>query len=755
MKTIKRRSGGPLTTLACGALLMALYLLQPAAARAQWTTPDGNGNINNTNTGNVGVGTNTPNYKFDITNLLDRSQVRFGMGGGDSGGFLYSGGPSHAAFSAGASFNGGWIAKSLSGSIIEHNLGQLTFYTNNGISTGNPFTPSARMVITSGGNVGIGTTTPAERLTAVLDDGVNNGISQIFSIGHMTSAAPAAGMGAGFSFRAKRSDGVLAQIGYIGGVWEDPTNGAEDGALVFAPVLNSSGFGTERMRINSVGNVGIGTATPDTFARLHLFGNGGFGQDIQTTTNDWTRLRFIAPSRTWGFFLDGQTSGLLPQGSFGLYDYTANAFRMVWGTTGNVGIGVPSPGHKLDVSGAVNASTGLCINGDCKSSWSQVGGSQWTGSSALNFSGNVGVGLTAAPARRLEVLGGNIFHQWSTGAGSEYGFFTAINNNHFTSNLYFDGQWKMIATGKGSLVNVAPASGFAVSVVADNTTRAANALFSGTQLFSVTMAGHVGVNTANPVFDTNTTKFMTVEGGSGAFGSLGVAGGVSTNATVGQVAFVNSNLGSADKRVATIVGSTDTASNSGNLDFYTASAGVFTTPRMRITPTGNVGIGTTTPSKPLDVVGDINASGTITGGNIKAKYQDVAEWVDSSQELSAGTVVVLDSTKSNQVVAATQSYDSRVAGVISLQPGLALGEEGEGRVLVATTGRVKVKVDATNGPIQIGDLLVTSDREGFAMKSLPVDVGGVRIHRPGTLIGKALQPLAQGTGEILVLLSMQ
>ena len=170
---------------------------------------------------------------------------------------------------------------------------------------------------------------------------------------------------------------------------------------------------------------------------------------------------------------------------------------------------------------------------------------------------------------------------------------------------------------------------------------------------------------------------------------------------------------------------------------------------------GKVGIGTTTPGKTLDVAGDINASGKITGGTIEAKYQDVAEWVDSPQELSAGTVVVLDDGKSNQVSAATQSYDSRVAGVISLRPGFTLGEGGEGRVLVATTGRVKVKVDATNGPIRIGDLLVTSDRTGYAMKSMPINVGGARIHRPGTLIGKALEPLGRGTGEILVLLSLQ
>ena len=170
---------------------------------------------------------------------------------------------------------------------------------------------------------------------------------------------------------------------------------------------------------------------------------------------------------------------------------------------------------------------------------------------------------------------------------------------------------------------------------------------------------------------------------------------------------------------------------------------------------GNVGIGTSSPAKKLDVAGDINASGTITGGNIVAKYQDVAEWVPAARALPAGTVVTLDVTTTNQVVASSKAYDTRVAGVVSSQPGVVLGERGENKVLVATTGRVRIKVEATNGPIQIGDLLVTSDKEGVAMKSLAVDVGGIMIHRPGTIIGKALEPLEKGTGEILVLLSLQ
>ena len=40
---------------------------------------------------------------------------------------------------------------------------------------------------------------------------------------------------------------------------------------------------------------------------------------------------------------------------------------------------------------------------------------------------------------------------------------------------------------------------------------------------------------------------------------------------------------------------------------------------FRINETGNVGIGTNTPAGALDVVGDISASGNITGSTIEAQ----------------------------------------------------------------------------------------------------------------------------------------
>jgi len=169
-----------------------------------------------------------------------------------------------------------------------------------------------------------------------------------------------------------------------------------------------------------------------------------------------------------------------------------------------------------------------------------------------------------------------------------------------------------------------------------------------------------------------------------------------------------------------------------------------------VDPTGNVGIGTGGPMAKLDVNGNVNVT-----GNIAAKYQDVAEWVPSLQALEAGTVVVLDETEANHVIPSSHAYDTKVAGVVSAQPGLLLGEGGDGKVKVATTGRVKVKADARQRAIRTGDLLVTGPEPGTAVASEPIDVNGRRIHQPGTILGKALEPLAEGTGNILVLLTLQ
>jgi hypothetical protein len=258
------------------------------------------------------------------------------------------------------------------------------------------------------------------------------------------------------------------------------------------------------------------------------------------------------------------------------------------------------------------------------------------------------------------------------------------------------------------------------------------------------VGGNVGIGTTNPAARLHISGLATHD----LFASMGPnpSGGPSFNFGYGGNSF-GEGAGFFNVRP-----DSDAVAPNPSLRFLTANV-----QRMIITNTGAIAIGLPLPApgKILHVSGDAQFDGTVTGTNIRANYQDVAEWVPSAEDLSPGTVVVIDKRSGNTVKASTASYDTSVAGVVSSQPGIVLGEEGSSREQIATTGRVRVHVDASKGAIGIGDLLVTSDVPGTAMKSAPIDIGGFSIHRPGTIIGKALEPLDHGVGEILVLLSLQ
>lgn len=171
---------------------------------------------------------------------------------------------------------------------------------------------------------------------------------------------------------------------------------------------------------------------------------------------------------------------------------------------------------------------------------------------------------------------------------------------------------------------------------------------------------------------------------------------------------------------------------------------------------GNLGLGTTPGAGyKMHVVGNAHVQGSLTATSLQATYQDVAEWVPATVPMTPGTVVVLDPGAPNRVMPSARAYDVTVAGVVSAEPGLILGVAGESKEQIATTGRVKVRVDASRAPIRIGDLLVSSNVSGAAMRSDPMDINGRMFHQPGTIIGKALEALDSGQGEILVLLSLQ
>jgi hypothetical protein len=178
---------------------------------------------------------------------------------------------------------------------------------------------------------------------------------------------------------------------------------------------------------------------------------------------------------------------------------------------------------------------------------------------------------------------------------------------------------------------------------------------------------------------------------------------------------------------------------------------------------GNVTIsGDLATTGKVDVAGDITAAGRvdvtgdITAHDVVLRGGDCAEDFDilSPEEVLPGFVMVIDS--SGSLRPSQHAYDKRVAGVISgageYKPGITLDrrpEEGNERLPLALLGKTYVYVDADASPIDVGDLLTTSNTRGHAMKVTE------STSAFGAVIGKALRPLQNGRGLIPILIAMQ
>lgn len=137
-----------------------------------------------------------------------------------------------------------------------------------------------------------------------------------------------------------------------------------------------------------------------------------------------------------------------------------------------------------------------------------------------------------------------------------------------------------------------------------------------------------------------------------------------------------------------------------------------------------------------------------------AGYSDIAEHMPAADDITAGDVVVIDPDHDERVIKSYKANDPTVAGVISTEPAMLIGQ-ADSPTPLALAGRVPVKVSAENGPIQRGDLLTTAATPGHAMKATPVMVNGIPFYTPGTIIGKAMGELETGVGTLIVLVMPQ
>jgi hypothetical protein len=558
-------------------------------------------------------------------------------------------------------------------------VGSLTSLT----VTGNTF------LSTSSGNVGIGTSSPAYKL-------------DIAGTTRLGGVATAILSGVGGAFVAGQGE-----------LYTVSTNNMGIGT-VGAATVNFYTNSTERMRIDSSGNVGIGTTTPGTFGKFEVQTNGGTGTAIAAyspSTTNGAKLYLFDNYSSAGIFSIPTAS----TASSGLGFLAGAAEKMRIDSSGNVGIGVTSTTNPLTVAGTANAaytnSKGIVVNyvGSSTSvivpigfSWSSSISTQnpyWgmglipisfgAGTGDLGFytsgaeqmrldsGGNVGIG-TSSPSVKLDIVGAV-----SASAGARLGAGT---------NLTWGG-----AYGAG-IPTIAGSSG--------NLLFYPNGSTSGESM-RINSSGNVGIGTTSP------SSLLTVGTAGVAVGAafnskFNVSGGT-VGSTTGDTAKIT-NLGF-DSTINNHVGLGITAYRNSTGSDWTTTGIKFTYDVDNTTAVydnllcfqgGNVGIGTSSPGTKLEISGGSirtinNTSGRITFNNGTTEAF-VGFTGSGSTTLDAGALPLSINTQGANYIALSTNSTERMR------------IDSSGNLLVGATGPAQAMLDIST---PLSSLQTTSLHLGY------------------------------------------
>ena len=548
--------------------------------------------------GNVGIGTTSPGLPLQVYDTAGNAGIRISSSAANT-----------TPFDIRMGANLGTVANAL------------TFY--------NPQTSTRLLVLTSTGNLAVGAN-PNGTDTAIISA---NGAEPAISISN-TTAYNASGVGTLRFWGVYNSTGGQDTFAQIKGGKENTINGNGLGYLSF---WTNTALSTqsEKMRITSQGNVGIGTTTPQSL--LAVAGGASVGADYNTA----------AP-----------TNGLIVEG--------------------NVGIGLTNPAQKLDVAGNINTSAG--------SAYMYNGSNVITASTTLNnyFFGGAG-NLTMTGNYNIATgLGALVSNSTGSANVATDGFALSSNTTgssniatgYGTLNFNTTGSYN-IAVGQTALqYNTTGSNNTATGFQAlwknttgnNNTANGSYALQNNTSATSSTALGYAAAQGTANYSNQGGTYVGFQSGYSAATGSnfntlLGYQSGY--DITTGQNNIVlgteqttggGITTGSNNILIGTGVrsGLSPTASNQlniGNLIFATGLGSEATA------STGNVGIGTTNPTQLFTVgnslfqvtsVGDVYLNRTAPGAYL--------QWADTAR------LAVVSGKSFTFSINAGTSYDAQIGG---------------------------------------------------------------------------------------------
>jgi hypothetical protein len=432
------------------------------------------------------------------------------------------------------------------------------------------------------------------------------------------------------------NSGSLIDIGAISG-------GVNISNIAF--YTRNGGSPVEVMRINNIGNVGIGTTTP----AYNLEVVGSIKSTLSYESDGVVTMRTI-PTGGNGYFGTTSNHPLLFQVN------SDEKMRIL--SNGNVGIGTTSPANKLTISndGAAGYSTSIGLyntfNTAANRNWaiglnrnaygdfsiitsSVQDGVPNTERLYISNSGNVGIGTTS-PAEKLHVIGNVLFQNstpaWaaadsSTGlviSGSDSGGTNYISNYYDTS---------IIQIGAG----VTQKTGIIINGQASTLGSTIQFRTGGSEKVRIAADGNVGIGTTSP------SGALEIKHNGGTIAGL-VLNSVATDS--GRIRFQNNAVNQWD------LGTTSTS-------FFLTNQVASRTDITVLASNGNVGIGTTTLPEKLTINGYAQATGYKIPSGTALQYL----MADGSVSTGGGNFVTLDTEQS---ITAKKTWDVAIGSAIEI-----------------------------------------------------------------------------------------